>query len=248
MHPPEVREEVLKLVEAGLNDCEISRRIGVPRTTVRDMRTPRHMPTRSDVRTSCPRCGKPAKPTSWDPEDYCELLGLYLGDGHISSLPRTDRLRISLDTQHTKIVMTTLQLLCRVFPHNKIGVVWAKEGAVCIPHVYSQHLRCMFPQAGPGKKHNRTIEMEKWQSELIAEAPWALLRGLIRSDGCVFINRTGNYEYLSYDFMNLSQDILDLFCDTCNLVGVRHRRYAKRVRIYRRESVALMQSHVGLKS
>jgi hypothetical protein len=32
MHPPEVREQVLKLVESGLNDCEISRQIAVPRT------------------------------------------------------------------------------------------------------------------------------------------------------------------------------------------------------------------------
>lgn len=31
MHPPEVRAEALALVEAGLNDCEISRRLGIPR-------------------------------------------------------------------------------------------------------------------------------------------------------------------------------------------------------------------------
>jgi hypothetical protein len=237
----------MKLVAAGLNDCEISRQIGVPRTTVRDMRSPRYVPARRSVRTLCPQCGKPAKPTSWDPEDYCELLGLYLGDGHISSGPRTDRLRISLDTDHTKIVMTTLALLVRVFPHNKIGVVWAKEGAVFIPHVYSKHLRCMFPQAGPGKKHERQIQLESWQNELVRQAPWALLRGLIRSDGCVYINRTGKYEYLSYDFANWSSDILDLFCQTCDAVGVEYRRYARCVRVYRRPSVALLEANVGLK-
>jgi hypothetical protein len=40
-------------------------------------------------------------------------------------------------------------------------------------------------------KHERPIVLEPWQRELVAATPWALLRGLIRSDGCVFINRTG---------------------------------------------------------
>jgi hypothetical protein len=31
MHPPEVRAQALALVEAGLNDCQISRRLGIPR-------------------------------------------------------------------------------------------------------------------------------------------------------------------------------------------------------------------------
>jgi hypothetical protein len=70
---------------------------------------------------------------------------------------------------------------------------------------------------------------------------------LIRSDGCVFVNRTGPYEYVSYDFTNHSADILRLFSIACDIVGVEYRAYGKRVRIYRRESVALMLQHVGLK-
>lgn len=104
------------------------------------------------------------------------------------------------------------------------------------------------PSSRAREKHERAIQTETWQDSLIDEAPWALLRGLIRSDGCVFINRTGKYEYMSYDFSNHSQDIIDLFCTVCDSVGVEHRRYARRVRIYRRESVELMQRHVGTKS
>ena len=52
--------------------------------------------------------------------------------------------------------------------------------------------------------------LETWQ-RLVGAAPWAFLRGCIRSDGCVFVNRTGRYEYLSYGFTNYSSDILDLF-------------------------------------
>jgi LAGLIDADG DNA endonuclease family protein len=78
-------------------------------------------------------------------------------------------------------------------------------------------------------------------------APWALLRGLIRSDGCVFINHTGKYAYESYDFANVSRGILDLFVSTCASVGVDSCLYQRHVRINRRASVALMLEHVGRK-
>ena len=83
-------------------------------------------------------------------------------------------------------------------------------------------------------------------------APWAFLRGCIRSDGCAFINRTGPYEYLSYEFSNYSKDIVDLFVSTCDQVGVATRvnRFRRRwsVRINQRASVALMLEHVGKKT
>ena len=82
---------------------------------------------------------------------------------------------------------------------------------------------------------------------LVARAPFAFLRGFIRSDGCVFINRTGRYEYESYDFTNLSRDILDLFVETCAQVGVECRVHKKNARIYRRASVAIMLENVGRK-
>ena len=83
---------------------------------------------------------------------------------------------------------------------------------------------------------------------LVDAAPWAFLRGCIRSDGCVFVNRTGRYEYLSYGFTNYSPDILDLFEATCVAQGLRPRRYAQAIRLNRREDVAQLLEHVGLKS
>ena len=119
-----------------------------------------------------------------------------------------------------------------------MAVVWA----------HSSHLSCLFPQHGDGKKHERPIVLEPWQQEFVDAAPWAFLRGCIRSDGCVFVNRTGRYEYLSYDFANRSSDILDLFEATCRAVGLRPRRYARAVRLYRREDVGALLDHVGQKS
>jgi hypothetical protein len=86
-----------------------------------------------------------------------------------------------------------------------------------------------------------------WQEALDAQAPWAFLRGCIRSDGCVFVNDTAEYAYESYDFSNLSRDILEPFAATCARVDVECRAYEKRARIYRRTSVELMLEHVGRK-
>jgi hypothetical protein len=105
----------------------------------------------------------------------------------------------------------------------------------------------LFPQHGRGKKHERDVRLERWQQDLVDQAPWALLRGFIRSDGCVFVNRTGAYQYESYDFCNASEDLLDLFVQTCERVGLSYRRNGPRVRINRRESVAAMLQHVGRK-
>ncbi len=85
------------------------------------------------------------------------------------------------------------------------------------------------------------------QRRLVEQAPWSFLRGLTHSDGCFFINRTGPYRYLSVDFANKSRDVLELFTWTCDLVGVDHCMYAKRVRIYRRHSVADFATFVGHK-
>jgi hypothetical protein len=244
VHGEPIQTAARELIAAGVNDCEIARRLGVPRTTVRDWRAPRYVSQPRDV---CWRCWRLIRPVHFTPADYAELLGLYLGDGHITVLARTDRLRIFLDARHARIVRESEALLRRYFPCNRIGRLGRPRERMVVLHVYNGHLACLFPQHGPGKKHERPIVLEPWQQQLVTTAPWALLRGLIRSDGCAYINRTGKYEYLSYCFDNHSADIRRLFMDACEAVGVECRTSRNSVRIYRRASVALMLEHVGLK-
>jgi hypothetical protein len=250
MHPRHVRDEALTLLERGLNDCEVARRTGVPRSTVRCWRVPPYRP--KTERGTCLRCWRPTKPITFTPEDYTELLGLYLGDGSISDYPRTARLRIHLDARYPGIIGDTKVLLERSFPKNPVGLVNAEDGRMVYLSLYSSHLGCLFPQHGEGKKHERRISLEPWQLHLIENSPWGLLRGLIRSDGCIFVNRTGPYEYLTYDFCNKSTDIVGLFTTTCRAVGVYYRatwwQRIWRVRINRRASVARMLAQVGTKT
>ena len=171
-----------------------------------------------------------------------------MGDGNISQLARTQSLRISLDARYPAIVDDTEALLHRCFPNNRVGRVDFRDGGVIVVNVYCGHLACLFPQHGPGKKHERRILLEDWQRSIVEAEPWPFLRGCIRSDGCVFVNRTGRYEYLSYGFTNYSADILDLVESTCRAQGLSPRRYARAIRLNRRGDVARLLEHVGLKS
>lgn len=181
------------------------------------------------------------------PEDYAELLGLYLGDGHISAGARAERLRLMLDAKYPVIVDDAEALLARVVPDNSVGRHYRYDGRMAVLDAYHRHWSCLFPQHGLGKKHDRPILLEPWQEAFVSAAPWRFLRGCIRSDGCLFVNRTGKYAYECYDFANVSRDILELFASTCALVGVEFRLYPKSVRIHRRASVELMLEHVGRK-
>jgi hypothetical protein len=237
----------LALVDAGANDCEVARRLGVARTTVRDWRHAKDQ-AREPIGGICPRCWRPSrKPMVFAEADYAELLGLYLGDGYIVRTGRSDRLRIFLDTRYSTIVADAEALLRRCFPAHRVGRFTTRKGTTTIVSLYCTHLACLFPQHGAGMKHERDIVLEDWQTELVARNPWDFMRGLIRSDGCAYVNRTGRYAYLSYEFSNRSQQIRDLFMDACDRVDVEYRGYKRYVRIYRRESVSLMRQHVGLK-
>ena len=122
---------------------------------------------------------------------------------------------------------------------------------------YSKHWPCLFPQHGPGRKHERAIVLEPWQRQIVEEHPGAFVRGLIHSDGCRVVNRVTKvvdgqlrrYEYPRYFFTNASADILALAAWALDLLGVQHRRSSPRdISIARRASVAILDQHVGPKS
>ena len=113
MHPSDAKSEALRLIRNGLNDCEVARRLAIPRTTVRDWRKPPYV---AQVMPACPLCGDRSRGISLEPETYAELLGLYLGDGHITTMSRAARLRLFLDAKFPVIVDESEAILRAVLP------------------------------------------------------------------------------------------------------------------------------------
>jgi hypothetical protein len=118
---------------------------------------------------------------------------------------------------------------------------------------YSKVWPRILPQHGPGPKHSRPIELKRWQAEITAQHPANLIRGLIHSDGSRFVakQRSGGrlYSYDRYCFSNRSEDIIRIFCDHLDLLGVRWTMTApNQTQIARKGSVALLDSFVGPKA
>ena len=93
--------------------------------------------------------------------------------------------------------------------------------------------------------------MADWQVEIVERYPRQLVRGLIHSDGCRAMNRVrhGRYEYPRYFFTNVSGDILQIFRDACDAIGVPHRNLRwNAISIARREGVAALDAFIGSKS
>jgi hypothetical protein len=197
----------------------------------------------------------------WHPPDdwsYAYLLGAYLGDGCVSATNGSYQLVIVCDLAYPgiieeclgAIVLTSLRSHVGVHPHR----VHRCARVACSWKGWAEAL----PQHGPGRKHTRPIVLEPWQQRIVDEHPWRFLRGLLHSDGCRTINRfktklpsgrVAEYAYPRWFFSNVSEDILGLFCATCEALGLRWTQSNHRnISISHRHSVALLDAQVGPKT
>jgi hypothetical protein len=108
---------------------------------------------------------------------------------------------------------------------------------------------CLFPQHGPGRKHERRIVLTRWQEELAKRWPDELLRGLIHSDGCRFMNTgRGNWVCPRYSFVQTSDDIRAIFCNACDLLGVHWTKSGERtIYVSCKADVAKLDEFIGPK-
>ncbi|MFI6057078.1 transcriptional regulator [Streptomyces sp. NPDC051286] len=257
MYDLDTRKRALALLAQGFSQNSVSKQTGISRAAIRSWQT-RIEPLGWSRAADCPRCGDmPSNPE--DPAAYAYLLGLYLGDGCISSAKRgVYFLRIACADAWPGLIDACAEAMQIVRPGNKVFRV-QRQGCQYVT-CHSKHWPCLFPQHGPGRKHDRKIALEPWQQRIVDAHPWEFIRGLIHSDGCRIINRTTRlvggerkrYEYPRYFFTNKSDDIRKLFSDTLTAVGVEWTTLARgssplNISVARRASVALMDAHVGPK-
>jgi len=243
-------EAVEELVGSGLNDCEVCRRTGIPRTTIRDWR-------RADFfRSRLRDASVPGHRHDFDalPRAYAYLLGLYLGDGNITRHPRdVFRLRITLDRRYPMIIGDCQAALSEVMPTSRASIQFRRDGACVEVYSFSKHWPCFLPQHGPGRKHTRLIALTDWQRDLCDRSPELLLRGLVHSDGCRSLNRVKGagktYAYPRYTFTNHSADIRRIFCAYLDMLDITWRPMGWRnISIARRDAVAKLDAFIGPKA
>ncbi|GAA2428814.1 hypothetical protein GCM10010421_15840 [Streptomyces glaucus] len=240
----------------GIPNRVVAEQLGIPRGTISWWRC-EDRKARGEVYrqpTDCPVCTD----RELDQTAYSYLLGLYLGDGHIVSKHKQRHLSIFCNAAQTGLVAAAEDAMRRVMSTPSIGR-HRKTGCIEVKS-YTGHWTCVFPQHGPGRKHERRIVLEPWQQAVVDARPWEFVRGLIHSDGCRITNWTARvvagerkrYEYPRYFFTNKSDDIRALYTGTLDRLGVEWTACARdgdpfNISVARRASVALMDLHVGPK-
>jgi hypothetical protein len=210
------RRRALQLLAEGRSLSSVSLITGISRAAIRDWRTSGVTPV-SIGRT----------PLRTDTSAYPYLLGLYLGDGCLSRARRDVYvLRIACADAWPGLVEECARAIRAVRPGGAVCRV-QRQGCVDVTST-SKQWPLLFPQHGPGKKHERLIALASWQQEIVNAHPWEFIRGLVHSDGSRVINWTTRvvagqrkrYEYPRYFFTNVSCDIRRLYCETLAKVGV----------------------------
>jgi hypothetical protein len=249
-HPDSLISRALELSRRGLSDYEVARRLGLSRSTVWSWR---YVGRPSGRRR--PELGSLLlRPL--DKRAYGYLLGAYLGDGWVGQANRSWVLRVTLDVAYPDIVRECAAAM-GVVSRARVTTLFRREKSTVILQSTGIDWSSLFPQHGPGKKHERRIKLVDWQCLITREYTPEFIRGLIHSDGSRCINRfsvklpsgrVGQYAYPRYFFTNYSADIRGIFCEHCDLLGIRWTQSNPRnISVSHRESVALLDSFVGPK-
>src|SRR3954452_18396193 len=194
--------------------------------------------------------------TAWQATDasdgaYAYLLGLYLGDGYVATMPRTFRLRVTLDDAYPGIVAEAAAAIRAVRGPFAVSRLH-RDGCIELGS-YWKLWPVVFPQHGPGRKHTRRIALATWQRTKCRRAPRAVIRGLLHTDGSRYVasqlRRDRRYTHARYSFSNRSEDIKEILCEHLDLLGIRWTRpNAQQIAIATRLDVSRLDAFVGPKS
>lgn len=246
MYDTETRVRALDLLAAGASLNEVAAELSISRSALTRWVTD----PRGAAGGSRP-CPVPFEPTA----AYAALFGFYLGDGHIAHFARHSALRIACDARQHGIIQDVERLMREVHPDRPTCRVRA-PGTIVVQSNW-KHWPCIFPQAGPGRKHERMLHLTDWQQEIVRAHPGSFLRGLFHSDGSLVKNWATRpvqgvikrYEYPRWQFVNESRDIMQWCRDALDLVGISYRQTKPRVlSVSRRDDVARLTALIGEKS
>lgn len=202
--------EVMKLLETGMKISDIAKLTGINRSSISNWKCRKGRGTYlTPTEGLTPVEYLHLLRDGWsdvDAEDYSYILGLYLGDGCIYSMPRTKIITFTLDKKYPKLNEYTVEVLGRFFNKKPLICDRSKQnrGNAIDIKICSSKLDLIFPQHGRGVKHRRSITLSDWQINLINHG--SLVKGLIMSDGCYYFD-SHNKKHM-YSFSNKSEDIV----------------------------------------
>ena len=139
------------------------------------------------------------------------IVGLALGDGNLSNPNgRATRLRITCDLRYKGLLSRITSAIQSLLPKNKVSIV-NRPGENCVDlSCYSNKWENWLGwKVGKGSKFRQQVSIPAWiQNNRDFTIP--CLRGLIESDGCIYLDR--GYRMVNFTTMipKLANDVFAL--------------------------------------
>lgn len=117
------------------------------------------------------------------------VIGLALGDGNLSNPNgRAVRLRITCDTKYKNLIKDFCSSIQKLLPENKVSIV-KRAKTFCDISCYSNKWENWLGwRVGKGSKYEQKISVPEWIKQN-KKFSIECLRGLMQTDGCVYIDR-----------------------------------------------------------
>lgn len=149
------------------------------------------------------------------------LIGVGIGDGNLSLLNnRSIRLRISCDTKYPNLIQKIVTSINTILPENKINLVKNRGKCVDIVSFSNFWEPWLGWRAEGGSKSKQNVRIPSWIFEN-SNFLRACLRGLIETDGSVYVDRGYTMVNFTTIIPGLAQDVFQMIVR----LGFRPRMY-----------------------
>jgi len=136
------------------------------------------------------------------------IVGIALGDGNLSNPNgRAIRLRITCDIKYPFLIQKIKNSIQKLLPENRVGIV-KKRNCIDISCYSKKWPGLLGWQPGAGSKFKQRVSIPEWIKE---NKKYAVncLRGLLETDGSVYLDRGYKMAMFTTIIPNLANDILN---------------------------------------
>lgn len=121
---------------------------------------------------------------------WAYIIGVALGDGNLSNPNgRAIRLRVTCDASYPRLAEEIVDNLKLALPRNSVSIIRAPKDTYFNISVYSNRLSEWIPwQVGRGSKIAQNARVPEWVKAKKSYTR-ACLRGLLQTDGSIYIDR-----------------------------------------------------------
>ncbi len=164
---------------------------------------------------------KDKAPFNFDLKNLAYIIGVALGDGNLSNPNgRAVRLRVTCDLKYPFLISKIQTALKIAFPNNKVSLVKRSDHCVDIS-CFSNKLESLLGwKADLGSKFVQQAGIPKW---IFSNAKYIIpcLRGLLETDGSIYLDRGYKAVFFTTVIPGLSED----FYEMVSILGFNFKRY-----------------------